>query len=101
MARADALAFCSRWEGLPCVLVEALALGTPVVATDCPSGPAEILENGKFGALVPVDDHEAMAGAIIKTLSDPLSPEVLRQAARPYGIGAATDAYLRAMGLQD
>lgn len=61
----------SRWEGFGIVIVEALATGTPVVATDCPSGPSEILENGKYGKLVPVADPEALASEIVKNLEMP------------------------------
>jgi glycosyltransferase involved in cell wall biosynthesis len=93
------LAFTSLWEGNPFVLPEALAVGTPVVATDCPSGPREVLAEGKFGALVPMQDPQALARAIANTLDDPLPPGRLREAARPFEIEAATDAYLRAMGL--
>ena len=99
MAHASLFAFTSRWEGLGFVLVEALAVGTPVVSTDCPSGPSEVLEGGRFGPLVPVDDHQALAAAMMATLDAPLPPETLRQAARPYEIEASTDAYLDAFGL--
>jgi glycosyltransferase involved in cell wall biosynthesis len=99
MAHADLFAFTSRWEGLGFVIIEALAVGTPVVATDCPSGPAEILQGGRYGPLVPVGDDAALAESILSTLDDGLPPETLREAARPYEIEAATDAYLAAMGL--
>ena len=99
MAHADLFAFTSRWEGLGFVIIEALAVGTPVVATDCPSGPAEILHDGRYGPLVPVGDDAALSGAIIATLDDRLPPETLREAARPYEIEAAADAYLAALGL--
>jgi glycosyltransferase involved in cell wall biosynthesis len=62
---ASAFVLSSRFEGLPHVILEALALGTPVVATDCPSGPAEILENGRYGILVPTEDAEAIAKALM------------------------------------
>ena len=52
------------------VLIEAMACGVPVVSTDCDSGPREILEGGSWGRLVPVGDHEAMAEAIKKTLTE-------------------------------
>ena len=71
---ADAFVLSSRWEGLPTVLVEALVLGVPVVATDCPSGPAEILAGGRWGRLVPPGDPAAMAEAIRATLAAGASP---------------------------
>lgn len=100
MAHASLFAFTSRWEGLGFVLIEALAVGTPVVATDCPSGPREILADGRYGPLVPVGDDEAVAEAIMKTLDAPLPPGLLREAALPYEIERSTTAYLRAMGFE-
>jgi glycosyltransferase involved in cell wall biosynthesis len=99
MAHADLFAFTSRWEGLGLVLVEALALGTNVVSTDCPSGPAEILQQGRYGTLVPVGDAVAMAAAMQQALDQPKPAALLRQAAIPYTVSAATDAYLAALGL--
>ncbi len=99
MAHADLFAFSSRWEGLGFVLIEALALGTPVVATDCPSGPREILQDGKYGPLVPVGDEEKMAKAIVQVLEKPPSPAFLREAAIPYTIEKSTTAYLKTFGL--
>jgi glycosyltransferase involved in cell wall biosynthesis len=64
LQKADVFALSSAWEGLPTVLIEALALGTPVVSTDCPSGPAEILQQGNYGHLVPVGDPAALATAL-------------------------------------
>ena len=73
--RASALILSSRYEGFGNVLVEALAVGTPVISTDCPYGPAEILENGKYGRLVAVDDVEDMASAMEDVLSiGPMGP---------------------------
>ncbi len=68
MAHAKVLALSSSYEAFGNVLVESLAAGTPVVATDCPTGPREILQNGRFGELVAVGDIEALAAAILKVL---------------------------------
>jgi glycosyltransferase involved in cell wall biosynthesis len=72
--RAAAFVLSSRWEGLPTALIEALALGVPVVSTDCDAGPREILGDGRYGALVPVGDARALAAAILSTLNRPPSP---------------------------
>jgi glycosyltransferase involved in cell wall biosynthesis len=84
MAQADVLVVSSRSEGLSSVLIEALALGTPVVATDCPSGPREILQGGHYGELVTVGDDEELARAIGRTLDHPRESAELRAAAEPY-----------------
>ena len=68
MRRAAVVALSSRWEGLPLTLIEAMACGTPVVSTDAPYGPREILEDGKWGALTPVGDAAALARALEETL---------------------------------
>jgi glycosyltransferase involved in cell wall biosynthesis len=70
MARAKALVLCSRYEGWPNVLVEAMTCGCPVVATDCPTGPREILGDNEYGLLVPVDDPEALPHSVKKLLTD-------------------------------
>ena len=80
-------------------VVEALALGVPVVATDCPTGPAEILGDGRFGTLVPVGDVEAMAGAIRGTLASPASASVLRARSREWTVERIADRYLAELGL--
>jgi glycosyltransferase involved in cell wall biosynthesis len=94
MARAGVFALSSAWEGFGNVLVEALACGTPVVSTDCPSGPAEILAGGRFGRLVPVADPAAMAAAIEATLAAPPDPGPLRARAQDFSAERAADAYL-------
>lgn len=86
----------SAWEGFGNVLVEAMASGTPVVATDCHSGPSEILEGGRWGRLVPVGDVAAMAAAIEAVLVGSDHPPVLERA-RQFSVDAAVAGYLRAM----
>jgi glycosyltransferase involved in cell wall biosynthesis len=71
MARANVVALSSDWEGLPGVLIEALACGVSVVATDCPSGPREILRDGEYGRLVPVGDVDRFATALGDAIDDP------------------------------
>jgi glycosyltransferase involved in cell wall biosynthesis len=95
MGHAAAFVLSSAWEGLPTVLIEALGCGCPVVSTDCPSGPAEILERGRFGPLVPVGDEEALAVAIKDVLDNPLSREELRERARVFSSDAATERQIR------
>ncbi|MCX8049068.1 MAG: glycosyltransferase [Methylohalobius sp.] len=93
IANADLLVLSSLWEGLPTVLIEALACGTPVVSTDCPSGPAEILEGGRYGRLVPVGDAWALAEAMAATLDHPPERELLRERARDFDETRAIEAY--------
>lgn len=93
VSRAALYVLSSRWEGLPTVLIEALYCGPPIVATDCPSGPKEILENGRHGALVPVGDDEALAEAIEAGLAGKIPPPT-EESWRPYSVEAVVDDYL-------
>jgi len=83
MSRCSVFALSSRFEGLPGVLIQAMACGAPVVATDCPFGPAEIVEDGQNGFLVPLGSEEALAAALDRALSlDPRARRRLSDAAR-------------------
>jgi glycosyltransferase involved in cell wall biosynthesis len=95
MARASVFVLSSLNEALPTVLIEAMACGTPVVSTDCPTGPAEILDRGRYGELVPVGDSEAMAAAMGRQLDQPTEPDMLRARAREFSIDVSANAYLR------
>jgi len=96
MKRAGVFVLSSRYEGLPNVLIQAMACGCPVVSTDCPNGPAEILDGGRYGALVPVDDVEAMARAIVRALLGQVAPapaDWLEQ----FRVEVVAEQYLRVM----
>lgn len=94
MARATVFVLSSIYEGFGNVIVEALAAGTAVVATDCESGPAEILAHGEYGLLAPVGDEAAIATAILKTLDHPPDPAQLQQRSLDFTIDKVIDQYL-------
>jgi glycosyltransferase involved in cell wall biosynthesis len=94
VARSALFVLSSRYEGLSTVLLEALALGVPVISTDCPHSPREILQNGRLGPLVPVGNSVVLANAILKVLEAPPQAEILRQRAEDFSIDRAVDAYL-------
>lgn len=98
MAKSAILALSSAWEGFANILVEAMALGTPVVSTNCQSGPAEVLDAGKYGLLVQVGDSNALGSAMLTTLmGDPkaVDPDWLNQ----FTIESATQKYLDVLGV--
>ena len=100
MAGSGVLVLPSRFEGLPGVLIEAMACGTQVVSTDCPHGPAEILDGGRYGQLVPVGDPAALAAAIERSLNGDfrVEPVVLRARAAEFSVERATRRYLELAG---
>ena len=94
MRRAAIFALSSQWEGLPTVLIEAMACGVPVVSTDCASGPAEILKNGELGALTPVGDAGAFADALLETLARSPQKDRLEKRADDFNVTNAIERYL-------
>jgi len=94
MAKASVFVLSSAWEGLSMVLIEALACGCPVVSTDCPSGPAEVLENGHFGPLVPVGDDAALAEAIFHCIKNPPNKNILIARGQEFSSEHAAEEYI-------
>ncbi|WP_438749345.1 glycosyltransferase [Pararhizobium sp. O133] len=97
MSKADIFVLSSQWEGFAIVVAEALACGQKVVATDCPSGPAEILDGGRYGRLVPVADPQCMAEAIIEVLDEDSDKAALQARAAEFSVDIAVDRYLALM----
>ena len=97
MSKSKVFVLSSHYEGFGNVLPEAMACGTPVVSTDCRSGPREILEDGKWGRLVPVGDWRAMAEAIIDTLDNPTPSDQLIARASDFSADASIDRYLEVL----
>jgi glycosyltransferase involved in cell wall biosynthesis len=98
MAHARVFVLSSGWEGMPGVLIQALACGAPVVATDCESGPRELLLGGRLGRLVPVGSVEALAQALIAALDEP-PPPIPVEALEPYTSDAVVGRYLAVLGV--
>lgn len=99
MKRASVFVLASHYEGLPNVLIQALAFGTPVVATDCRSGPAEILDGGRLGRLVRVGNIGELAAAIEQSLDSPRQELGQKEVWQRYGAEHATTQYLAIAGL--
>ena len=93
-ARSDLFVLSSKREGLPAVLIEAMSVGTPVVATDCPSGPHEILDGGRLAPLVPVGDTAALAAAMLRVLEHRPDPAPLQARAQEFSLERALASYL-------
>lgn len=94
MRQASVFVLSSSWEGLPAVLIQAMACGCRVVSTDCPSGPREILEEGRWGELVPVGDELALAEAIERCIDNDSPPDV-RERAGFFNEAQSVEAYLK------
>jgi glycosyltransferase involved in cell wall biosynthesis len=93
MTHASLFVLSSRWEGLPTVLVEAMSLGTPVVATDCPGGTREILRDERFGRLAPVESPADLADAIRRSMKERhFDPP--KESWKPFELEFAVDRYL-------
>jgi glycosyltransferase involved in cell wall biosynthesis len=97
MKRSAVFVLSSRYEGFGNVLVEAMACGCPIVSTDCPAGPAEILDNGRYGKLVPVGDVTAMANAVLEVMAAPPCEDNLQERARHFAVENILDEYMRVL----
>lgn len=97
MKRCDLFVLSSRWEGFANVVAEALACGAPVVSTDCPSGPAEILADGGFGRLAPVGDPEALAAQILAALDETHDRAALEARGRSFSLDALAPRYAQVL----
>lgn len=93
--RADMLLLCSRTEGLPMVLIEAMSNGLPVVSTDCPYGPSDIIENGETGLLVPQNDNEAFVEAVSALITDESLRKRMGERAKEKAVRFSKDAIIQ------
>jgi len=98
-SNADVFVLSSRVEGLPNVLVEAMMCGCTPVSTDCPTGPRELLQDGKYGYIVPVDDYKKLAKAIINAIKTPIEKERLQEAVKPFEEKTVIESHFTALGI--
>jgi glycosyltransferase involved in cell wall biosynthesis len=101
LAKSDLFVSSSITESFGIAIVEAMALGLPIVATDCPTAPREVLADGRYGALVPVGDAMAMAKAMREALDAKHDKDALQARAQDFSVSAAADAFLAAIELAD
>lgn len=99
MSKADLFVLSSWYEGFANVIAEALACGCPVVSTNAPSGPSEILEDGKYGRLVPVGDIHSLASSILTSLSEPVDKEFLKKRGMDFHVDKIIDDSKRFFGM--
>ena len=95
LKHSDLFLMSSLWEGLPNAMIEALALGTQVVSTDCVAGPREILKDGKYGALVPTKNIEQFSKAILTELSNERCKVSLVKRGRSFSLNHSAEAYVK------
>ncbi len=95
LAHARVFALASNWEGFGNVIVEALAMGKPVVCTNCPGGPKTILDNGKYGKLVPVENETLLAEAITESLNSKIDKKMLIKRGLQFSVPKIADEYLK------
>ncbi|WP_230772515.1 glycosyltransferase [Sphingomonas sp. Leaf4] len=98
-AHADVFALSSHVEGMPNVLVEAMLAGCTPVSTDCPTGPGELLQGGRYGYLVPVADPPALADGILAAIDRPIAPAVLAEAVAPFAQDRVIARHFALLGL--
>ena len=98
-SNADVFVLSSRVEGLPNVLVEAMMCGCTPVSTDCPTGPRELLQDGKYGYIVPVDDYKKLAKAKINAIKTPIEKERLQEAVKPFEEKTVIESHFTALGI--
>lgn len=98
-ARADVFALSSHVEGMPNVLVEAMMCGCTPVAADCPTGPRELLQEGRYGTLVPMRDPAALAAGIEAAIDRPIDPALLAEAVRPFAEAAVIARHFELLGI--
>ena len=101
MKDANVFVLSSRWEALPTALIEAMACGCPVVSTNCDNGPREILENGKYGRLVPVGDPLKLAYGIIDTLNQKYKNDEIVERALYFSVENSVNKYLEVMKIRN
>ena len=101
LSNANLFVLSSTREALPTVIIEALACGCPVVSTNCRYGPSEILEDGKYGKLVPTGNYKLMADAILRTLDEKTDRSKLKSRADTFSLQKATEHYLKILKIYD